>query len=93
MVDHFGQTYGVFLALSGKGFDYEELRRYALYMQKRLKKCTDVCEVTLFGIQPQKIVVELSRSRMAGLGIHPPGNRGKPQGSEPTDLCRKPQWP
>ena len=71
VVDHFGETYGVFLALSGEGFSYEELRRYAEYMQKRLKGCDDVSEVKLFGIQPQQIVVELSRTRMASLGIHP----------------------
>ncbi|MBW2204601.1 MAG: efflux RND transporter permease subunit [Deltaproteobacteria bacterium] len=33
--------------------------------------CDDVSEVKLFGIQPQQIVVELSRTRMATLGIHP----------------------
>ncbi|MBW1870399.1 MAG: efflux RND transporter permease subunit, partial [Deltaproteobacteria bacterium] len=71
VIDHFGETYGVFLALSGAGFSYEELRRYAEYMQKRLKGCDDVSEVKLFGIQPQQIVVELSRTRMATLGIHP----------------------
>lgn len=71
VIDHFGETYGVFLALSGAGFSYEELRRYAEYMQKRLKGCDDVSEIKLFGIQPQQIVVELSRSRMATLGIHP----------------------
>jgi len=71
VIDHFGETYGVFLALCGTGFSYEELRRYAEYMQKRLKLCTDVSEVKLFGIQPQEIVVELSRPRMANLGIHP----------------------
>ncbi|MBT3256001.1 MAG: efflux RND transporter permease subunit [Deltaproteobacteria bacterium] len=71
IIDHFGQTYGVFLTLSGAGFSYEELRRYAEYMQKRLKGCDDVAEVKLFGIQPQQIVVELSRTRMATLGIHP----------------------
>lgn len=71
VIDHFGETYGVFLALSGAGFSYEELRRYAEYMQKRLKGCDDVSEVKLFGIQPQQIIVELSRSRMATLGIHP----------------------
>ncbi len=71
VIDHFGETYGVFLALSGAGFSYEELRRYAEYMQKRLKGCDDVSEVKLFGIQPQQIVVELSRPRMATLGIHP----------------------
>jgi multidrug efflux pump subunit AcrB len=71
VIDHFGETYGVFLALSGAGFSYEELRRYAEYMQKRLKGCDDVAEVKLFGIQPQQIVVELSRTRMATLGIHP----------------------
>jgi len=71
VIDHYGRTYGVFLALSGGGFSFEELRRYAEYMQKRLKGCTDVEEVKLFGIQPEQIVVELSRSRMAHLGIHP----------------------
>jgi len=71
VVDHFGNTYGVYLALYGDGFTYEELRTFAQYAQKRLKLCLDVEDVILFGVQDEHITVNLSRERMANLGINP----------------------
>lgn len=71
VIDHFGDTYGVFLALTGDGFSYDELRVAAEYMQKRLKLCDNVAQVELFAVQEQNIVVELSRERMANLSADP----------------------
>ncbi|MCF7873213.1 MAG: efflux RND transporter permease subunit [Candidatus Omnitrophica bacterium] len=71
VVDHFGRTYGVFLALTGEGFSYPELKKYAKFIQKKLKRCKDVAGVTLFGIQEEMVQVEISRQRLAEIGINP----------------------
>ena len=71
VVDHFGDTYGIFLALTGDGYSYHDLREFALYMQKRLKGCQDAAQVELFGVQQEQITVTLSRERMANLAVNP----------------------
>ena len=69
VVDHFGRSYGILLALTGEGFSLRELRQYAKYMQKRLKRCKYAAGVTIFGVQEEQIVIELSRERLAELNI------------------------
>jgi len=71
VIDHFGETYGVFLALTGDGFSMSELGEYAEYMQKHLKLCTDVADVTLFGVQPEEVVIEVSKERLADFEVNP----------------------
>lgn len=71
VVDHFGRTYGVFLALSGDGFSYSELRQHARFIQKRLKFCKYVAGITLFGMQEEVINLEISREKLAETGINP----------------------
>ncbi|WP_462324348.1 efflux RND transporter permease subunit [Desulfoplanes sp.] len=69
VIDHFGRSYGILLALSGEGYSMRELRGYANYMKKRLKKCEDAQGVTIFGIQEEQIVLEISREKLAGLDL------------------------
>ncbi len=67
--DHFGRTYGILLALTGEGYSMRELREYANYMKKSFKQCKDAQGVTIFGIQREQIVVEVSREELAGLDL------------------------
>ncbi|MCA1742493.1 MAG: efflux RND transporter permease subunit [Desulfonatronovibrio sp.] len=69
VIDHFGRSYGILLALTGDGYSMRELREYANYMKKRLKKCEDAQGVTVFGIQEEQIVLEVSREKLLGLGL------------------------
>ena len=69
VIDHFGRSYGILLALTGDGYSMRELREYANYMKKRLKKCEDAQGVTIFGIQDERIVLEVSREKLAGLDL------------------------
>ncbi|MBL8885317.1 MAG: efflux RND transporter permease subunit [Phycisphaerales bacterium] len=70
VVDDFGDVYGVFLAISGEGFTYPELRRYAEFLRRGLIKVGDVKQVELFGEQQETVYLEISRSRLAQLGIN-----------------------
>jgi hypothetical protein len=36
VVDDFGDVFGIFLAVSGDGFTYPELRRYAEFLRREL---------------------------------------------------------
>jgi multidrug efflux pump subunit AcrB len=67
--DDFGDVYGTIYALSADGFDRDELRRFAETARQRLLKVPDVSKVALFGVQPEKIFVEVSQKRLAQLGL------------------------
>jgi multidrug efflux pump subunit AcrB len=67
--DDFGDVYGVYLALTGDGYSMAELHEYAKLLQKELTLATDVKRVELYGVQSEAIYVEMSRPKMAALGI------------------------
>jgi len=67
--DEFGDTFGNIYALSGAGYDDAILRDYAERIQLQLQRLPDVGKVELFGIQEEKIWIELSNSKMAMLGV------------------------
>ncbi len=67
--DDFGDVFGVYFALTGDGFTYKELKDYADLLERELLLCTDVAKVVLSGVQDEVIYVEISRARLAALGI------------------------
>lgn len=71
VVDDYGDVYGIFLALTGEGYDNAELKKYADYLKRELLLVDDVSRVQLFGDRTQAVYVEISKSRIADLGIHP----------------------
>jgi multidrug efflux pump subunit AcrB len=67
--DDYSDVYGLFLALTGKGYSYGELKDLAKDMKRELLLVKDVAKVEIFGEQQETVYVEMSRSRMAELGI------------------------
>jgi multidrug efflux pump len=67
--DQFGDVYGSIYALSADGFSVEELRQHAEDVRAQLLKVPDVAKVELFGVQAEKLYVEISHKRLAELGI------------------------
>jgi multidrug efflux pump subunit AcrB len=67
--DEFGDVYGSIFALSADGFSDEELRVRAEDIRQQLLRVPDVAKVQLFGVQSQKVFVELSQKRAAEMGI------------------------
>jgi len=67
--DEFGDVYGSIYALSADGFSTEELRRYAEDVRSQLLRVPNVAKVELFGVQPEKLFVEISQKRLAQLGL------------------------
>jgi len=67
--DEFGDVYGSIYALSADGFSDEELREFAEQVRRDLLHVPDVAKVEIFGVQPEKIFVEIASQRLAQLGI------------------------
>ena len=67
--DDFGDVYGVIYALESDGFSPAELRNFADDVRQRLLRVKDVAKVEQFGIQDEKIYIEVSQKRVAQLGL------------------------
>jgi multidrug efflux pump subunit AcrB len=70
VVDDFGDVYGIFMAITGKGFSQPELRRYADATRRELQLVSGVAKVDLFNEQQEVVFLEMSRPRLARLGIN-----------------------
>ncbi len=67
--DEFGDVYGVIYALQGEGFSSAELKDEADRIRQELLGVNNVAKVELFGAQDEKIYIEVSRRRLATLGL------------------------
>jgi multidrug efflux pump subunit AcrB len=67
--DEFGDVYGVIYALQGDGYTPVELKRFADEARQRLLRVKDVAKVELFGVQDEKLFIEISQKRLAVLGL------------------------
>ncbi len=67
--DSFGDVYGVYFALVGDGYTLAELKDVAEFLQRELLVVQDVKKIELFGLRKEAVYVEMSRSKMAVLGI------------------------
>ena len=68
--DEFGDVYGVIYALEADtGFSYAELKTFADDVRQQLLRVPDVAKVELFGVQDEKLFVEVSQKRLAQLGL------------------------
>ncbi len=67
--DDFGDVYGVIYALAADGFSYAELKTFADDARQNLLRVPDVAKVDLFGVQDEKVYVEVSQKRLAQLGL------------------------
>jgi multidrug efflux pump subunit AcrB len=67
--DDYGDVFGVYFALTGKGYTPRELEDFAIRLRKELLLVPGVANVRIAGAQREAVYVELSRTRMAQLGI------------------------
>jgi multidrug efflux pump len=70
--DEFGETFGNIYALGGAGFPYADLKKYADRIRRELLRVPDVAKVDLFGVQDEKVFIELSNAKIATLGVDLP---------------------
>ena len=70
VVDDFGDVYGIFLAVTGEGYSFPEMRRYVEFLRRELLQVPGVKSIALFGEQREVVFLEISRQRLAQLGLN-----------------------
>jgi len=69
--DDFGDVYGMLYAIHGEGYSEDELRDYVDILRRDLVLVDGVGKISVGGRQQEQVIVEISRSRLAALGIPP----------------------
>ncbi|NLF39942.1 efflux RND transporter permease subunit [bacterium] len=67
--DDYGDVYGVFVTLYGDGYSMAELEEVGKFLRRDLLLAKDVKRIELFGVIPETVYVEISRERLAQMGI------------------------
>ena len=67
--DEFGDVFGTIYALDSDGFSDAEVKTFADDIRQKLLRVRDVRKVELFGVQDEKIYLEISHKRLAQLGL------------------------
>lgn len=67
--DDYGDVYGIYFALTGEGYSAADLRDFAEYFRKQILLVDGVAKVTTNGVSNEAIYINVSRARMAEMGI------------------------
>ena len=67
--DDFGDVYGVIYALSGDGFSSAEVKFQADRVRQTLLRVRDVAKVELFGVQDEKVFIDISQKKLAQMSL------------------------
>ncbi len=69
--DDYGNVAMATIALTGDGFSLAEMRETARALRDRLYAVQGTRKIELFGVEPERIFVEINTSRLAQLGLSP----------------------
>lgn len=70
--DDFGDVFGIYYGLTAdEGFSLEELRRWAERIKTEVVTADGVMKVSLYGVQTEVVNVDVSLSKLVGIGITP----------------------
>lgn len=67
--DEFGDVYGLYYTLTGEGYSPADLMNYAEELRRELLLVEGVAKIEITGDQDEAIFVEISRDRIASLGV------------------------
>ena len=67
--DEFGDVFGVIYALDAPGFNPAEVKKFADDVRQQLLRVKDVAKVEQFGVQDEKIYIEIPQKRLVQLGL------------------------
>jgi multidrug efflux pump subunit AcrB len=71
VIDDFGDVFGVYVALTGEGYDSHEVYEFAKFLRRELLQVEDIKSITLYGKPDEAVYVEMRREKMTALGISP----------------------
>ncbi len=69
VMDDFGEVYGVLIAVTAQGYEYPDLKYYADLIQRELLLVNQVARAEIWGEQTECVYVDISRARLAEMGI------------------------
>ncbi len=69
--DDWGDVYGALFAITGEGYSPSEIEDYAKLLRRELLLVDGVGAVELWGVQTEVVYIEMSRAKMAQLGLNP----------------------
>ncbi len=69
IIDEFGDVFGMFLAVTGEGYSYEEFADYTDYLRRELVLVPGVSKVNIGGSRREQIFIEVDRAKLAATGF------------------------
>ena len=69
--DDFGNVYGIFVAVTGNGYEYGEFYDYVDYIRRELLQVEGIKRIEFFGTQTESIDVCFSAEKLASMSINP----------------------
>lgn len=69
--DDFSDVFGILFNISSSDYSYRELENYADYLRRDLALVKGVKKVNLAGTVSDQIIIEMSKSKLATLGLNP----------------------
>ncbi len=67
--DEFGDTYGIVYGFTASGFTERELHDTVHDVRRQLLELPDISKIDILGAQDERVYVEFSHEKLAGLGI------------------------
>ncbi|WP_310646626.1 efflux RND transporter permease subunit [Limnohabitans sp.] len=67
--DDFGDVYGVIYAIDAPGFSPAEVKKFSDDVRQQLLYVPDVAKVEQFGVQDEKIFIEIPQKRLVQMGL------------------------
>ena len=68
--DDFGDTFGIIYGFTADGFSQRELRDYVEDARSKLLQVPDVAKIEVLGAQDERIYIEFSNEKLAGLRLN-----------------------
>ena len=69
--DDFGDVYGLFVAVTGEGYEYNEFYDYVDYLRREFLEVEGIKRIEFFGAQTEAIDISFSTEKLAGMNINP----------------------
>ncbi len=69
VIDDFADVYGVFMAVTGDGYNYKELADYVDFLRRELVLVDGVGKVSVGGQRQEQIFIEVDRAKLAASGF------------------------
>lgn len=69
--DDFGDVYGIFIAITGESYEYNEFYNYVDFIRREFLEVEGIKRAELFGTQTEAVDIKFSSEKLASLSINP----------------------